>query len=125
MPCLGDGGALAFAFVVKWMSMLEAEVSMAVFTYHFHELFLPTARLPTFISEYLALLLSRVRLAVTINVFPDNEVWSLAPFYRNWVVTQGANWNLHILLVSRAAVMEDVRHVVFAENLLTGVTFKR
>lgn len=52
-PCLGDGGALAFAFVVKWMSMLEAEVSMAVFTYHFHELFLPTARLPTFISEYL------------------------------------------------------------------------
>lgn len=105
--------------------MLEAEVSMAVFAYHFHELFLPTARLPTFISEYLALLLSRVRLAVTINVFPNYEVWSLAPLNRNWDVTQGANWNLHILLVGRAAVMEDVRYVVFAENLLTSVTFER
>lgn len=120
------------AFMIKWVPMLEAEVSVAVFTDHFHEFFLPATRLPAFISEDLntdtaglALLLSRVRPAVTINVLPNDKVWRLSSFNRDWDVTEGTNWNLHILLVRGAAVVEGVHYVVFAENLLTGVTFER
>lgn len=107
------------------MSVFEAEVVITLPACDLHKLFLLTTHFLTLIGEDLTFLLGWIRLAVPIDVLADYDIRSLSSSHRDWDVAERTYRDLDILLIGGAAIMKDVCDVVFAEDLLTSVTFQR
>lgn len=64
----------------------------------------------------LTLVLSWVRLAVSVNVSTDSDVRRLAATHWDRLVTQRANRHLHVLLVSGFTAVGSILHVLMAKQ---------